>query len=198
MPGPRYRCGTAMRALVVLSILIAPATARATKKWVPPYERACTQPQPWAKLAACIQAEGGPGAKIETWSPELRVVKLANAAVYLHWRESGDSWRLAAKLGDASYEYLGASKIEVAGAPATKIEMGHVVPMYGEPHPAWFRERVAVVCTRAGCQYRVTACSVMRRGRAVEAFHGALRVDDTGAIEVVADRSRAGAQCRHR
>ncbi|MCW5802103.1 MAG: hypothetical protein KIT31_06930 [Deltaproteobacteria bacterium] len=194
-----------MRARLHLTAIAAIAAAAATRvspadarpRVMPPFERLCVSTMAWPQIAACIQRHGGVGAQVDTWSADLRVVKLENAAVYLYLRD-GAQWRMVSKLGDKGYELVGASQIRVAGHAATKIEMAHVVPMYGGVQPGWFRERVVLVCTPDHCEQRVVACTVMQRGRAVEAFHGTLRIAEDGTLDVAGDRSHTGVQCRNR
>jgi hypothetical protein len=162
---------------------------------VPPFERNCTSAMTWTKLSSCIRTHGG-GAKITSWSPDLRVVNLPDAAVYLYLRQ-GERWHMIYRPGDQNYRLLENSLISINAKPGRRIELEHVVDMTGRV-PAWFRERVVVVWNGEYSQQGVVACTVMYAGRAAETFRGRIEIDASGTLAVVGDRSRTGAQCRNR
>ena len=128
----------------------------------------------------------------------------SSAYIYVRF---ANMWRRGYRIFDfTNHELLSASRLTIGGQPALRIELGHVVPMGS----GWMRERVLFVCVDRKdsgssrtwfaanvCERRVTACTVMHGGRAVEVFHGAATIDEkTGAITVDGDRSSVGPSCR--
>jgi len=182
---------------IVAAVLgLSSGVVEARPRMQPPFERECLKPLTSAALDACIQ-RWAKGAKVTRWAPDLEVIRLPNAAVYLYLK-SAAHWRMIYILGDDHYELLATSATTVAKRPAKQIELGHVVEIPSE-HASWFRERVVLVCDDVfGCRSGVTACTVMKRGRATETFRGRLDVRDDGSWVVVGDRSKTGVMCRSR
>lgn len=182
-----------MKAWCILLALVGVASASPMPQR-PPLERNCIGPMPWDGVQKCID-RWEKGAKIRELSPEVKAVRTQGSREYLFAR-IGEVWRLAYQMGDADYELVQRSTLTVAALSYVRIDLSHHMALGND---GVFFERVTVVCggTALGCQAAVTACTVLKHGRAVETFRGELKIE-AGGVAVVGDRSYSGPICRGR
>ena len=183
-----------MRELVLIVVtLAAVADARPAPRRQHPFDRNCTAAQSSEKLSECI-ATHAKGATAVRLAPDLQRVRTVEGREYLFVR-FGERWMVTYRPGDANYEVVGRSELQLGDQLARRIDLGHHVPIGNR---GMFHERISLVCDRERCSVYVTACTVVQRGRAVETFRGELRVTPQGMLLLEGDRSHATSLCRGR
>lgn len=187
-----------MKAVWLVVALVSVAEASPAPRRPPPimipFERFCREAGSWEQAQTCIDTHEK-GAKVTAMAPEVKYVSTARARHYV-FVKFADRWRMAYRPADESYELAASQVIKVGDQPVRRIDLSHHVRL---DTTSVFSERVTLVCPVAGnaCQAWVTACTVMRRGRAVETFRGELQ-ETAGALSVVGDRTHSGQSCRGR
>ncbi len=160
----------------------------------PPIERNCNGPLAWDKMQACIE-RFEKGATVRKLSPEVRIVVVRDSRQYLLAHVAA-GWQLASQLDDENYELVQRSAVMLGTQPAVRIDLSHHVPIDND---RVFRERVTHICVAGEirCLRMVTACTVIKHGRAVETFRGELKIEE-GWASVVGDRTHSGQYCSGR
>lgn len=180
--------------MMVALVAVAEARRASGPPRLTPFERNCREAETWEQQQLCIDTHEK-GAKVSTLAPDVKQVSTTGAREYL-FLKLADRWRMVYRPGDANYELVTAGEMRLGKQPARRIELSHHVPL---GTTGVFIERVTLVCPAAGnaCQAFVTACTVIRRGRAVETFRGELEETD-GVLTLVGDRTHSGLTCRGR
>lgn len=180
--------------VVVALVAVATAEARSPRRVLPPLDRYCLEVASWELLKTCIDTHEK-GSTITTLSSDVKQVTTKGSRQYVY-AKIGERWQLVYRPGDGNYELARVTKTTLRDLPAKRIELSHHVEL---GNTGVFTERVTMICPIAAgpCATFVTACTVMRRGRAVETFRGEIVPAENG-FQLVGDRTHTGPNCRGR
>jgi hypothetical protein len=179
------------RLVTLATFAVSLSEARAIPPPPPrPFVEHCSKAMPSSELSACIDRHAR-GARVRDLSRELRIITVESVDhLFLH---TAGQWRRIQELADANYEVVSLKRVRPKGEAITLIELGHIQELGGAGS---LHERVLLTCPGEHiCGRVLVECTVMRRGRAVEVFHGTV---DPERIEVTGDRRLIGPICASR
>lgn len=180
-----------MRFLLAVCVVLGLATAASAAPMRMPR---CLGPDTWVAIVTCMRGEQPEWAVAVELSAHARALTDAqHASGRLYVQELDGRWRNQRGFGPTVH-VASDRVVALGGAQVLRIELREVFD-YG--NRTQVRMRSAVICgapAAPACQLQTYGCAALAAGRTTEIVQGELAIAN-GAIQLVADRTRAGAMC---